>query len=92
MNLGKFKNSKEENFDNFKQEDLKQSQNNLLNSRISIHKKQEKFDNFNPEALKQFQKEAIWIKEFNIARQRRFGKFQSEQVIWLKGLKEENSS
>ena len=48
MNLGKFKNSKEENFDNFKQEDLKQSQNNLLNSRISIHKKQEKFDNFNP--------------------------------------------
>ena len=29
MNLGKFKNSKEENFDNFKQEDLKQFQNNL---------------------------------------------------------------
>ena len=59
------------------------------------------------EALKQFQKEAIWIKEFNIAKQRRFdnykilnwmwqgpiqkkedfGKFQTEQVIWIKGLR-----
>ena len=39
------------------------------------------------ELLKQLQREAIWIKEFNIAKQRRFGKFQSEQVIWIKGLK-----